>query len=118
MSRLICRLWPRPEERQDVAAAFGLALSDRDDEFDLHRYSAGQRAHADGRARVAAAVAEHLDKKIGAAVDHLRVILEIGRGIDHAEHLDDVLDAIEIAAERIPHRRDQHQRPTCRAWPY
>src|SRR6266404_1259871 len=82
MSRVICRLSSRRKEAQDVAAAFGLALSDRDDEFDLHRYAAGQRAHADRRARVTATVAEHLD---------------------------DVLDAIEIAAQRISYRRDQHQ---------
>jgi hypothetical protein len=30
-----------------------------------------------------------------------RVVLEVRRGIDHSEHLDDTLDPIEIAGERL-----------------
>ena len=56
-----------------------------------------------------ATLAEHLDKKVGAAVDDFGVVFEIGPGVDHAEHLDDILDPIEIAAQRIPDRRDQDE---------
>ena len=40
--------------------------------FDLHGDLAGQRAHADGGAGVAAALAEHGNEQIGAAVDDLQ----------------------------------------------
>src|SRR5205085_9364129 len=48
---------------------------------------AGQRAHADSGARMPPAFAKHLDKEIGAAVDDLGMIFEIGGGVYHAEHL-------------------------------
>ena len=37
------------------------------------------------------------------------VILEIGCRIDHPEHLDDPVDPIEIAAQRILNRHNQHE---------
>src|SRR5271169_645839 len=37
------------------------------------------------------------------------MVREIGCGVDHPEHLDDPLDPIEIAAQRILDRRDQYQ---------
>ena len=61
----------------------------------------GRRAEADGRARVPAAVAEHLDQQVRAAVDDLGVFAELGHGVDHAEQLDDALHPVEIA-ERGP----------------
>ena len=86
-----------------------MRLSDGDDDLDLYWYAAGQRTHADGRTRVPAALAKHLDKEVGAAIDDFRMIFEIGNGIDHAEYLDDILNAVELAAKRIPDRRDQDQ---------
>ena len=41
--------------------------------------------------------AEDLDHQIAEAVDDLRVLLEIGRGVDHAEGLDDADDLVEAA---------------------
>ena len=38
----------------------------------------------DAVARMTAAIAEHRDEKIGAAVDHLGLLAELGRGVDHA----------------------------------
>src|SRR6266853_179521 len=114
MSRLICRLSSSWAEVQDVAADPSARSPDRNNDLDLDRNSAGQRAHADGGARMPPALAEHLDEQVGAAVDDFRVILEIGGGIDHPEHLDDVLQAVEIAAERILDCRDQHEPHTAR----
>src|ERR1700757_3979508 len=109
MSRLIC--WPRSlrEVSQDVAADLRAWLFDGDDDFDLDRYPVGQRAHADRRAGVPAALTEHLDKEVRTAVDDFGVILEIGSGIDHAQHFDDILHPAEIAIQRVLYRRDQHQ---------
>src|SRR5688572_14736758 len=59
-------------------------IFDFDDDLDLDRDTARQRAHADGRARVSAAIAEHRDEKIRAAVDHFRLLAEFRRGVDHA----------------------------------
>ena len=75
-----------------------MRLSDGDNDLDLYRYAAGQRAHADGRTRVPAALAEDFDKEVGAAIHDFRMVLKIGCGIDHAQHLDDILDAVEFAA--------------------
>src|SRR5262249_9917190 len=66
----------------------------------------GQGAHADRRARVLAALAEHLDEEVGAAVDHLGLVLEVGHGVHHAEHLDHALHLVE-AAELGAHHRDK-----------
>src|SRR5271166_7008212 len=107
MSRLICRLSPQWAGVQDVSADPSARLSDGDDDLDLDRYPAGQRAHADSGARMPPALAEHLDEEVGAAIDDLRVVLEIGSGIDHPKHFDDILHTVEIAAERILDRRDQ-----------
>src|ERR1700750_3210008 len=107
MSRLICRLSPRRAYVEDVTTDPSARLSHRDNDLDLDRYSAGQRAHADRRAGVPAAVAENLDEEIGTAVDHFGVVFEIRGGVHHAEYLDDVLDPVEVAAECVLHRRDQ-----------
>src|SRR5262249_47255027 len=100
---------PRSGSRHSSGCAGAASLAHRDDHLDLDGDPAGERAHADRRARVATALAEHLDEEIGTAVDHLRMVLELGGRIDHAEHLDDLLDPIEIAAKRIAHGCDQHQ---------
>ena len=56
-----------------------------------------------------AALAEHGDEQVGAAVDHLGLVAELGHRVDHSQHLDDVLDPVEVAAQRLLHHRDQHQ---------
>ncbi len=55
-----------------------------------------------------AAIAEHLDEQVGAAVDHFGLMAELGHGVDHAQHLDDPLHAIEVAELGL-HDRDQAQ---------
>src|SRR5689334_23172809 len=114
MSRLICRLSSSRAEVQAVAADPSACLPDGDDDLDLDRNSAGQRAHADGGARMPAALTEDFDKQIGTAVDDFGVVLEIRHRVDHPQHLYDVLHTVEIAAERIPHRCDQHEPDTPR----
>lgn len=53
-------------------------------------------------------VAEHLDQQIRAPVDDGGHAVEAGRGVDHAEHLDDSFDAVE-RAELGLHRRENRQ---------
>src|SRR5206468_2548944 len=62
-----------------------------------------QRAHPDGAARPdTGIVAEHFGHQLRETVDHLRLILEVRRGIDHAQRLHQALDAVECT-ERIAH---------------
>src|SRR6516165_10253850 len=56
-----------------------------------------------------AALAKYFDKQVRAAVDDFGMIFEIGGGIDHAQHLDDVLDPVEIATKLVFHCGNQHQ---------
>ena len=71
---------------------------------------AGKPCHADGRASMLSdRLAEHLNHQIGKPVHHLGLVAETLGRIDHAENLDDALDAIE-AAERGPHL-SQHDDP-------
>lgn len=44
-----------------------------------------------------ASLAQDLDEKVRAPVDHLGVVREVGRGIHHPEKLHDGLDAAEVA---------------------
>src|SRR5205085_12411246 len=69
--------------RRAAARALRASLA-FDDALDLDRDVVRQRAHADRRARVLAALAEDLDEEVGAAVDHLRLVGEARHGIDHA----------------------------------
>jgi hypothetical protein len=62
MSRLICRPSSRAAEIEDVAANPSTGLPDSDYDFDLDRYPARQRAHADSGAGVPAALTKHLHK--------------------------------------------------------
>ena len=77
------------------------SVADEQDGFDLDRHAIGQRAHADRRAGMPPGITQHLDQQIGAAVDDLRVIGEVRFRIDHAEQLDDGLDAAEFAESRF-----------------
>src|SRR5207244_887703 len=79
---------------------------DRQNGLDLDRDLPRQRAHADGGTCMAAGVAEHLDQQVGAAVDDLRLIGELRDGVDHAEQLHHVIDAVE-RAERVARRRQE-----------
>src|SRR3954464_1921262 len=76
------------------------------DAFDLDRDAGGQRRHADGGAGVAAALAEDFDEKVGAAVDHLRRILEFRHRVHHAEHFHHALHAVEAAELALHHREE------------
>ncbi len=107
-----------PAQRQAARGAAGgaavrrgpaLAFAHRDDRFDLDGDVARQRPHADGRARMAAVfLAEDVDEEIRAAVDDERVLFEIGRGVDHAEQLDDALHAREVTEHLVQHREQVH----------
>src|SRR5580658_4946616 len=57
---------------------------------------------------MAAGLAEHLDKQVGAAIDDFRRVVEVGRGVDHAKELDDEVDAVE-RAKRVTHGREQSE---------
>ena len=52
-----------------------------------------------------AAIAEHFDEEVGAAVDHLRRVLEFRHRVHHAEHLHHALDAREAAELGLHHRQ-------------
>src|SRR6516225_1889827 len=56
------------KRRKTLRRTLLMRLSDGDNDLDLYRYAAGQRAHADGRTRVPAALAEDFDKEVGAAI--------------------------------------------------
>src|SRR3954454_9390569 len=66
--------------------------------LDLDRRIGRQRGHADRGAGMAALVAEGCNHQVGGAVQHLRPIEEIGRGVDeaaephHANHLVEVAE--------------------------
>src|SRR5260370_1492675 len=51
---------------------------------------------------MALCLAEQFNKKIGTAVDDFGRVVEIRRGVDHAEQFDDEIDPVE-RAERIAH---------------
>ena len=89
-------------------------LFDLHDHLDFDRGVAGKACHADGGAGMLAdRFAEHLDHQVGKPVHHLRLVAEALGRVDHAENLDDPLDAIE-AAERGPHFPSM-MIPVCRA---
>src|SRR5713101_3855100 len=70
---------------------------DGDDALDLDRNLVRQHHVADRRAGMAACLAEHFNKQIGTAVDDFGRVVEIRRGVDHAEQLDDEIDPVERA---------------------
>src|SRR5512145_2432679 len=76
-------------------------LFDLYDHLDLDRDAHRQRAHADRGARVLSLVAKHLHEEIGAAVDHLRMVLELSRRVDHAELLPHDCEQIESYGARV-----------------
>src|SRR5262245_65593321 len=97
-----------------TAEVTGASRLDRKDGLDLDRDLAGQRAHADSGAGMAPGIAEHLHEQVGAAVDYLGLVGELGHGVDHAEQLHHVVDAVE-RAERLARRRQQAETDQPRA---
>ena len=69
----------------------------------------GSSARPTAERGVAAGVAEHLHEQVGAAVDHGGGLVETGRDVDHAEHLDDALDAVEVAELGVERREDRER---------
>src|SRR5438034_8321222 len=73
-------------------------LGDLEYSFDLHRRVCGKGGDADGGAGMAALVAECRDHQVGRAVQHLRSIKKVWRGIDetaephYADHLVEVAE--------------------------
>src|SRR5262249_36644761 len=66
--------------------------------LDLHAEAEGKGGNADGGAGMAAPLrAVQLDDEIGETVDHLRLAVELGRGVDHAEDPQPGGDAVEVA---------------------
>ena len=59
---------------------------------------------------MAADVAEHLDQKVGAAVDDLGMVSEGRLGVDHAEELDHRLDARKLAKRGLGDREQLQAR--------
>jgi hypothetical protein len=65
-----------------------LSGANEQDGLDFHGHAMRERPHADRRTGMASWLAEHLDEQIGAPVDHLGVVGEVGLRVDHAEQLD------------------------------
>src|SRR5690349_14201367 len=72
-----------------------IALLDLEHGFDFDRDVVGQTRNAERSARMAAGFAEDFDEQIGAAVDHGRVLAEIGSRLHEAKHLHDAANAVE-----------------------
>src|SRR5215475_3052352 len=72
-----------------------------DDHLDLDRSIAGKSRHTDRRARMLSdALAEDFDHQIRKPVHDPGLVAETVSRVDHAENLDDALDAIEAAERR------------------
>src|SRR6266542_3281899 len=83
VSLLACRFALEREMTSEKGAESRPHLENR---LDLDRDAARQRRHADGAARpLAGLVAKHLDHQIAEAVDDLRMLREVRRGVYHAE---------------------------------
>jgi hypothetical protein len=64
---------------------------------DIHLLSYPKTGRTWVRVMMGRMLAEHFDQQVGAAVDHLRVLDEVGSRIHHPEQLHDPLDAIETS---------------------
>src|SRR5262245_30095993 len=91
--------WPRP-----ISGGAGRRrwfLFELDDHLHLDRGIAGKSRHADRRAGMLSdGLAEDFDHQIGKSVHHPGLVAETVGRVDHAENLDDALDAIEVAERR------------------
>jgi len=54
-------------------------------------------------ANLASVLAENLDQQLAEAVDDLRLLAEVGRAVDHADHFHELDDLVE-AAEGVAYR--------------
>src|SRR6202165_2720597 len=83
---------------QSGARTRSLRLRDLEYSLDLHRRIGGKGRDADGGAGMAALVAERLHHQVGRAIQHLRPVEKVPRGIDeaaqpdHADHLVEVTE--------------------------
>ena len=68
----------------------------------------GSAAHADGALRPDARLAEDVLHQVGVPVDHLGLVGELGRRVDHAQRLDQPDDLVE-RAEVGPEGREDRQ---------
>src|SRR5260370_35281698 len=75
-------------------------LAHLEDGVDLDGDVAGEDVDADGGARVAPCIPEHLDDEGGGAVHHLRLRREIVDGVDEAAQAHARPDAGALAADR------------------
>ncbi len=68
---------------------------DLEDRLDLDGDAAGERGSCPQRSNHFARLAEDFDHQVGEAVDHLGLLGEVGRAVDHAQHLDQPDDLVE-----------------------
>src|SRR5262245_60272096 len=87
---------------------------DFEDGLDLDRRICRQRGNADGGAGVAALVAERRHHQVGRAVQHLRPVKKIRRGIDEAAKPDHAGDLVEITERGLHLRQQVHGATLCR----
>jgi len=77
-------------------------LLDLENRFDLDRDVSWQRTHADGAARTdPVLVSKHFGEQLAAAIDHHRLLLEIGGGVNHPQNLDHSFDAVQAAKPQL-----------------
>ena len=57
--------------------------------------------HADGAAGVATGLAKHFQEQVARTVDDAGRVVETGRAIDHAKHLDDTHDVVEATDQAL-----------------
>src|SRR5690349_15665740 len=91
-----------------------LRSGDFEDGIDLDSGVRGQRRDADGGAGVPALVAESRDHQVGSAVEHLRSVEEVGRGIDEPAEADDAHHLVEVAERGLDLRQQIDAAALCR----
>src|SRR3984893_10884066 len=74
--------------------------------FDLHRRIGGKGSDADGGAGMAALVAEGRHHQVGRAVQHLRPVEKVRRGIDEAAEPDHADHLVEVAERGLDLRQE------------
>src|SRR5665647_3170518 len=68
---------------------------------DLDGAAEWKAGDADGDARVSAFLSQDLHHQIGGAVEHLRVLNEVGRGVDVARQPHNLRDPVKAAERRF-----------------
>src|SRR5215831_15767716 len=91
------RPWTPAFARESRSWFQATPLGDLEDRLDLDGDVERQHVDADGRTRVLAGIAEHVDHGVGSAVRHLRLVGEVVGRVDEDGELGDALDAVEIA---------------------